>query len=631
MARRTWQQVKDLLVDEEFIESCITMEQTPEEALDVASYSRADKCSYPIHLNRINPETGEVAAVVVACDNNNAYICPECSQFKNKLRQSQMLGTMDRPGVDVAMLTLTAPSFSKVHRATWTAKDEYRFRNLDDAARYRKRLTVQKSRAAKSLCDCKQHHSYDEAIIGTPIGAYDYAGEVLWSANLPRLMNSTQLALQYRAKLAGIAPEDFRTYTVFERQKRGSLHGHMLIVADNSSYAFEKFVESFDTSKPFPSPSALIPADALHGLETGFSRLEEDSELLSVHPKKKRSLGAVLPSHKGKPATQWGPVFDIRVLEADDASAVLAEVEELDEVADFADEEEFSADMPQQKTFKRSSAYLSKYLTKNNAAFAPDALRDLSPEQRSHFMRFRKTAVLLYTDKLVYESIVRAKKQEIRLVFQNVQDSEDNGQRLALGLAEVHVAPMKADLESLIAAGVVRSSLGDALVKKATSHTLTVSDVRELVNDFEAVSLQRDASFFALVSVPARYLKMKLNSVANNAGYTGRLASNHNWIHSLKDLKEARKALFYAMNPDAEMVDYIWELVPELQEISYVSLMDVDRESGDYLALLNQRIEAGAGRVAAVVTIEQWLLYMDRAVTDSYAVEAKQVQQLELF
>jgi hypothetical protein len=560
VVKRDWLEVQALLKNEEFVQYCVDSDVDPAEALGVSGYTRADKCSHPIHLLGTNPETMDQVAIKVACDSNNSLMCAECADFKRRVRIAQMLGVLERPGNNVAFLTLTCPSFGKVHNSQFSKNEAYKIRHLDEAQQYRRRLTVMNSRKP---CPCGARHTSEDALIGTPLGFYDYAGEVLWSANVPALMASAKESLKYWAKIAGIdiskGSEEFKIYAVYERQKKGSLHAHFLIVVNNNVKGFEKFVESIpdcDNLTPFPV-SAKVPAKVSRGMSVGWDRY-------AAAVKDKRDFAAVMPAR-----TRFGSVFDIRVLQPD---AIEDDVEVDEDSVALIDELTVATDIKNPVSYARAAAYLAKYLSKNaSSPFAPDALKEMSVEQRKHWAKFRLASVLLFTDRIVFDSIVSGMDKQISLARDAAVDVETGE---VFGNLLNYLEELEAAREEFLTVGVTPSVVGDILAAKLVKHSLTVDVVADVVQSY----LYKLRPFVGLVGevpvadVPRRLLKMRLNRVANNAGFTGSMTSLHNWGFSLKDMKENRKAMFRALNPDVEDVEYIWELAPSVDGVAAVAI-----------------------------------------------------------
>jgi hypothetical protein len=468
--RRPWKSVQALLADDDFREHCATMDEDPEEVLQVSTYTRAEKCSHPLMLARVNDVTGVATRVPTACNSNNADICAECAMFKRRLRTAQILDVLQRPNMSAALFTLTAPSFGRVHHATWTKKDEYAGSNLDPSDAYSRKLSLLHKRKP---CPCKKHHDHDAEVIGTPLGKYDYQGEVIWSKNLPALVKSTTRALRRRAADLGL--DKISLFTVYERQARGALHCHIIIAAADNPRPFGVLVDDIRdnwNSSNWKAPTAEIPSEMLAGLDIADAYAEQDPDLYGRLPKSKQQAWDAVPRINGKPATQFGTEYDIQRLGLDattpqtpaeaatdeqDSYPHLLDDSELYGAENDADEQDFYPDllddlepygaendadepqepdqeeedtdeeeplpvMPELSDFLRAAGYLSKYLAKNNSAFSPDAVANLHAPQRLHFQRFRRAALYLFGDLKIRDALIHAATKELNLV----QDDREN-------------------------------------------------------------------------------------------------------------------------------------------------------------------------------------------------------------
>lgn len=635
-ANYTYNEKLALLGNEDFLDHCATNDEDPRLVLGVDSASRADKCISPVILERVNLDTGEVTNLTIPCGSSNADKCPECAEFLQRLRNRQILDTLDRSGVRTALLTLTAPSFGAVHRAYWTAKDVFKFRALSDKQIEAKRL-FKKSHSRP--CPCGGYHTHDEGLIGTPVrslreaeaiqtelstfdnaeapnrdyvATYDYAGEVIWSHNLPALMNSAYKKLKKLAEKHGvivkgedgkIVVNGLRLYAVYERQKRGSLHAHILLAVEKNSSGFYRLIA--DLKENWESPTAVIPEPlvAHYRSLTALGRVSASGVPVA------RSVAESVPvaRWKGgelKPATMFGRVYDVRVLEAD------------------KENQDLSTEV---KTYKQASSYLSKYLTKNQASFAREALAKMPAPLRVHMANLRKTAIALLADVVVYETKLKTLYKQRDMLFSlrdddaNTFTQADEAEHLNLGLNLIMKASILQRQE-----GITRSALVDSLLTDVETdfenRTLTrshIADHLELIREaveeraddllkesvLEAVSPDGDwasatsddetlvkriinfvrgreelhphpargldrqrLEFIAFNVSPElkeyfsppnhRSLKIRLNKIANNAGFTGSLTRVSNWGKSLKDLKEEMKTYMSLLHPSTVEYEY---------------------------------------------------------------------------
>jgi hypothetical protein len=545
--KHTWREVQRLLEDEDFREWCAENETTPAEALHPESYSRADKCENPLFFKRTHPETGVFERVAVPCDSNNADVCRECSEFKRRLRQAQILTEIGKGQAQVGFFTLTCPSFGQVHRATWTVKDDFRTRQRfgnDEAALYHARLTAQRTR---TVCGCGEHHTWEEPRIGTPLGAYDYVGEVLWSKNLPKLVKSTTRKLRRIAENFGISAEEFSFFLVYERQKRGSLHAHMLLLVKGNPRGFKLLSEHLQPENhTWASPTAEIADEELDAAAAGLAYIQEDADLLNMLPvgRDHAVLDAAKWSNTGA-ATRWGSIYDYKVLAADAPEMELLDEETLAE----------PSELPDVQTFKRSAAYLAKYLTKNNSAFSAAALKRLSPAQKRHYARFRRAAVYLYVEQTLRAAEIRERERRLEALWEACLTDTHTGEVYPPDeLPEMVYEELEAydaATRTLSALSLVPTPLGQWFSSRLVRGDLTLPEMNHFVENTTLTNSH------VHTEVPLRYLKMKLNRVANNGGFTGTLVTTHNWT-TLTELKQARIEWFYSAHPEAERVEYHW-------------------------------------------------------------------------
>jgi hypothetical protein len=108
-------------------------------------------------------------------------------------------------------VTLTGPSFGRVHHAAKTAKP---WRGARKGAKRRGRA-----------CRCGAAHGPDDGVAGTPLdaGSYDYAAQVAWNHASSRLLTrACESARHHLGKVPWIA--------VAEDQKRGCVHFHVMVL-----------------------------------------------------------------------------------------------------------------------------------------------------------------------------------------------------------------------------------------------------------------------------------------------------------------------------------------------------------------------------------------------------------------
>ena len=533
-------EAKRLLTDEEFLERCADEGIAASDALMMSRYTRAEKCSSPISIEKVHPETGDVSDVFVPCGSNDVNVCEECAEFKRRLRASQIMGTLDRSSVDVAFFTLTAPSFGKVHNTAWTAKDEYKARHLSDGERYRRRLTTMKKR---KQCPCGDRHTFEDDRIGVPVGTYNYTKEVIWNENLPRLMKSAVRRLKYMAvQNHGIDKDSFRLFAVYERQKRGSLHAHILLVVDKNAYAFETLVS--DIKAHWKSPTALIPDETVALYRS--SVIADRFNNLNIYNGTKDKINVPYARWKGGeavPATEFGEVYDIRIIEADSS-------EEDGEL----------------RTYKQAAGYVSKYLTKNQSAFSPKALKKLPARLRRHYAKFREVSAVLFTDLVVRGGAERGMEKRVAHLEELVAQGSIQ--------AQTELALMNDKLRLLRSSVLQKTWIADEVMNVARREVVTREVVTSAVRgdslpiDVTNLDTSDPFTFLRYRDASVRYIKMRMNRLANNAGFSGTLVLCSNWLHSLASMKRARIELFYATHPEAIQIDYLWNVTRDMMFVT---------------------------------------------------------------
>lgn len=511
-----------LLNDPEFTD---WLAATNPEFTDAAEYlglgtgelSRADKCLSPVVLDRVAESTGEKTELVLPCGSPNSHKCAPCAEFAAKMRMRQVLTGFEKvqDGTRVALFTLTAPSFGKVHRASITAKDEYKRRNMAPPVRDASLRELTKTRDA---CICGKHHRWDEDLIGTPlkVHGYGYADEAIWSKNLPNLVRSTNRRLRYLAKNAGIDKDDLATFGVFERQKRGALHFHCLVVVRENSAGFDHLAR--EVKNNWESPTSLIPDHILTWLKS--STVAERWQKYAGHlPEFDPASSIPLAKWKGGkvvPATTWGPVNDW---------------------SEVTPHTNMDGDEVGVNGWMQVAGYVAKYLTKSQTTSALAATRALPFRQSQHFKAARAAAGALFADLTVVESKIDAINRELDRVTLEIQDastlpencSEEYEAEILHHLdtceryAEVLVAELREcgrDLDNPRPQRII-TSLFD-------SFNVEVSRMK--VGNLAASYGERLAS---------RGLAIRLNKLLDNAGFTGSLTSVSQWGCTLTDLKNA--------------------------------------------------------------------------------------------
>jgi hypothetical protein len=206
-------------------------------AIDAArEVRRVEGCAYPIRLQgwreRIDPETGELLTRVVSarhpggvllvpCGDRRAAKCPSCAETYRadafQLVASGLRGGKGVPelvsGHPAVMVTLTAPSFGRVHT----------IRDRDGG------------------CTCGERHAAEDEILGSPVDpkTYQYDEQATWNHLSPTLWKRTAQAIRRRlARELGV-PRDrlnelarVRFVKACEFQRRGVVHFHVVIRVD---------------------------------------------------------------------------------------------------------------------------------------------------------------------------------------------------------------------------------------------------------------------------------------------------------------------------------------------------------------------------------------------------------------
>jgi hypothetical protein len=194
-------------------------------------------CFHPVRLGGevVDLATGELtrSTLTVACANRRAIICPPCADlYRGDAWVVTAVGLGGGKGVDPSValqprifVTLTAPSFGPVHRAStgqcrpWGNHGCHHGRSLL----------------------CREVHDETDDLVGTPMceRCFDYRGAVLWNEAVARLWTRTlQEARREAGKIAGVRrPELERSVRLSflkaaEFQRRGLVHVHGIVRAD---------------------------------------------------------------------------------------------------------------------------------------------------------------------------------------------------------------------------------------------------------------------------------------------------------------------------------------------------------------------------------------------------------------
>lgn len=211
---------------------------------------RIGGCASPVklvgHSVTKDAATGEVLHVfssadlpggrlMIACGNRRASRCEACAYIHAVDTYVLVVtGLAGGKGVPESVaehprvfVTLTAPSFGPVHRASTGGP-------------------CHPGRVAE-VCEhgvsrgCPGQHGSSDPMVGTPLcpACYDYAHAVLWNAHASGLWNDFTKRLRFRiASQAGIARSELREHLrvsyakVAEFQRRGAIHLHAVIRLD---------------------------------------------------------------------------------------------------------------------------------------------------------------------------------------------------------------------------------------------------------------------------------------------------------------------------------------------------------------------------------------------------------------
>lgn len=159
-------------------------------------------------------------SVWVRCNSRLASKCPACSKlFQGDWAAICRSGIFDADGDPLtghawAFVTLTAPSFGKVHRVPHRLRDE------------------------RKKCACGVAHEFGADVAGEPLDPlrYDYDGALLFNSSLGRLWNNT--VTRWRRAFG----KEFQYFAVTEAQKRGVMHKHVLVRYPRGSILAQEFL-----------------------------------------------------------------------------------------------------------------------------------------------------------------------------------------------------------------------------------------------------------------------------------------------------------------------------------------------------------------------------------------------------
>ena len=174
------------------------------------------------------------SSLTVACRNRRSAICPPCSDLYQAdawILVAAGLGGGKGVAPDVIshprfFVTLTAPSFGPVHRATNSGWCHQRTRQRCPH---------------DGVLVCRERHQNNDVVLGTPlcVECFDYRGAVLWNHAVSRLwVRTMQETRRESAKIAGVARDELESSVtlnyikVVEFQRRGLAHVHAIVRAD---------------------------------------------------------------------------------------------------------------------------------------------------------------------------------------------------------------------------------------------------------------------------------------------------------------------------------------------------------------------------------------------------------------
>lgn len=506
----------ELLENQNFVDASTLQGLNPADLLEMSSFTRADRCVQPVVLTKIDVHSKEVVDVAIPCGTSDAQRCPSCAEYLQRLRHKQIYEGLTVEGTQAALLTLTAPSFGQVHRATFTLKDKNSLMNVSPHKRDAMKKIIQNK---NGRCGCGKHHEYTDDIVGTPRGAYDYIGEVLWSHNLPNLVKSTMKRLRYMAKKAEIDLDAFGVFSVYERQKRGAIHLHALLTVRDNPAGFARLMAALKGG--WVSPTAKLPTVLVEYL----NRTSTQERFDATKVVSSGSVASSIPIARWKkgvpvPATKFGDIFDLQIL--DGSSSSLGEI----------------------STSKKAADYISKYLTKTQSAFSIENIKRLPRPIARHYSNLRLTAIALLADKAFYDYKLAFVRHRISKIPAEYGDSN---------LGKKRLRQMKKNFYLLRWKGILGTPLPNTVSSRMSLNGLYAS---YLFQDLRLNTLRN-------VRVGSKGMKVRLTHLANNAGFSGSLTSISKWRSTLSDLKQRVKdwairtfgrvskgSLLWRMNPD---------------------------------------------------------------------------------
>lgn len=543
-----------LLQNPDFLEFATSQGHTPQSALDLPEVlTRSQSCVSPVVLDAVRD--GEITEIQLPCGTSNALKCPSCAEFSARLRQRQIIRGIEQSepsDTRVYLFTNTAPSWGRVHRSSIKKSDEYKVRHLWGHKKEKALLTVSKQRGA---CSCGKYHRYDADVVGTPLSVktYDYAGEIMWSANLPNLVKSMVRTVRYVASKHEITAKNLGILTVFERQARGSLHAHTLLVVRSNPAHADSFIRDLKAGwQTEYVPTAKIPAHRVAWYQSSI--IQRRWKTYGEYHLPSVTLSERVPQVHWKngelqPGTQFGEIWDIREVSGD---------RNLEGEKDGSD------------GFKQAAGYLSKYLTKNQQAASPEAMKTYTVPQMLHFMRLRQATAILTLDVVMWESQKRYSLRRIKSI-----ETQLEALRIALGCVDAYSLEaqqfMKQEtqlVDDLFFTTEQLRKIEVELSQPMAGHPLFPILFPEDAegNHFMARVTTSDVVLKATNHAEqkaARGISIVVNKTLDNLGFTGSLISVSQWGCFLSDLKEEMRAFAESNGATYETDDVEYFLRPD--------------------------------------------------------------------
>ncbi|MFE3772303.1 replication initiator [Streptomyces sp. NPDC059122] len=279
----------------------ILLAQDPQFPRWLAQVTATGGCAHPIHLKGFTTTrdagTGEILhhydtrnepgeRLLVRCRNRRATVCAPCSRLHAgdtfHLVRAGLLGGKNVPA-DVRdhprlFVTLTAPSFGAVHRAT------------TDGERCRPRRNAGRCEHGQSL-GCPAIHGASDPVPGQPLcsDCYDYLAHVLWHAHAGRLWKAftdnlyNHLAARTGRTRTGLRRAVRISYAkVAEYQKRAAVHVHAVVRLDGATGPDDPppvWASAEDLTAAVRTAAAAVHLHTPHSRGLGERELRWGSEL----------------------------------------------------------------------------------------------------------------------------------------------------------------------------------------------------------------------------------------------------------------------------------------------------------------------------------------------------------------